>query len=97
MSPATYRDTDDPREALRDLLAFSSRDWGAVKGDAWLWGIVFGWDNEDDEPDEESAMPELAKQHGWDEADVARLRRLHANFLLLELPSTPTHEEEPDE
>lgn len=91
--PKTYRDTDDPRQALRDLLAFSSRDWAAVKGDAWLWGIVFGWDSDDDDDDGLNAMTEVAARHRWDEHDVARLRRLHENFerlILLE----PTEQEQ---
>lgn len=86
--PRTWRDTEDPRQALRDLLSFSSRDWAQVKGDAWLWGIVFGWDGEDDDG-EGSAMDEVAARHGWDEHDVARLRRLHENFGLLELAAGP--------
>lgn len=87
----TYRDTDDPRQALRDLLAFSSRDWASVKGDAWLWGIVFGWDAPYDDEDDPGAMDQVAARHHWDEHDIARLRRLHANFERLELPdSQPT-------
>lgn len=84
--PKTYRDTVDPREALRDLLAFSSRDWAAVKGDAWLWGIVFGWD--DAEGTECDAMDDVAAKHGWDAHDIARLRNLHENFDRLVLPES---------
>ena len=77
--PQTYRDTDDPKRAISDLLAFNSRDWSLDKADAWLWGIVFGWDDETDPA--ESAMPDVARRHGWDEHDVARLRRLHARWV----------------
>ena len=64
-------------ESLANVLAFSSRDWGQARDLAWLWGIVHGWD---DEHDEDSAMPEMARVHGWDEVEVARLRRLHAAY-----------------
>lgn len=77
------RATEDPREALRDMLAFSARDWAENKTDAWLWGIVFGWDSE--EPDED-AMDEVAHKHHWTDTDVARLRKLHENFERLVLP-----------
>lgn len=65
-------------ESIANLLAFSSRDWGQARDLAWLWGIVHGWDDEDHE--EDSAMPEQARAHGWDDAEVARLRRLHDAF-----------------
>lgn len=74
----------DFRESLRNLLAFSSRDWGATREDAWIYGIVFGWDTEPEDlwGDEQSdeAMREMAEQHGWDDGEVARLRLLHAQF-----------------
>jgi hypothetical protein len=78
--PTSYRDTDDPIRALSDMLVFNSRDWGANKADAWLWGIILGWDDLDED---ESAMDELAERHGWDQNDIARLRRLHENFRRL--------------
>ncbi|UZF57686.1 hypothetical protein LH935_06790 [Gordonia polyisoprenivorans] len=65
-------------ESLANVLAFSSRDWGQARDLAWLWGIVHGWDDEDHE--EDSAMPEQARTHGWDEVEVARLRGLHAAY-----------------
>lgn len=65
-------------ESIANVLAFSARDWGQARDLAWLWGIVHGWDDEDHE--EDSAMPEQARAHGWDDAEVARLRRLHDAF-----------------
>lgn len=63
--------------SLRDVLAFSGRDWGNGRDLAWLWGIIHGWD--DDSP-EYSAMDEQARTHGWDDSEVARLRHLHGLF-----------------
>lgn len=75
----------DFHESLRNLLAFSSKDWGATREDAWIYGIVFGWDTEpedlvDDEASD-AAMVELAAKHGWDDGEVTRLRGLHAQFV----------------
>lgn len=70
-------DTLHPIESIRSLLATDSRDWGEDRGDAWLWGIVMGWDDEDLEC---SAMELVARKHDWDEATVARLRLLHERF-----------------
>lgn len=64
--------------SLRDLLALNSRDWAHDRSDAWLWGIVWGWDGDDDET---GAMDELAHRHGWDAIEVQRLRELHAGFV----------------
>ena len=70
---------ENPFESLADVLAFSSRDWGQNQDDAWIYGIVLGWDNEDDDT-EENAMVDIAKRHQWTEETVARLRRLRAEF-----------------
>ena len=77
------RETDDPLKAIGDMLAFNSRDWAVDKADAWLWGIVFGWADEDGSVGE--TMAEMAARHRWNDHDVARLLRLHANWVALEL------------
>lgn len=80
----------DPIEALRRIIATSSNDWSLHPGDAWLYGIVIGWDTDPDDvildpgEDPESAMQEVAARHGWCEDAVARLRLLHAKFNKLE-------------
>lgn len=68
-------------DSLARTLAFSSRDWGTNPRDAWLWGVLNGWDA--DEPGEESAMDEMARAHGWGEATVDRLRQFHSTVLAL--------------
>jgi len=75
-------DVGDPMTAVGDVLAFSSRDWSTTKGDAWLYGIVLGWD--DDSGDDASAMDDVATRHGWTQDDVARLRRLHTNWQAIQ-------------
>lgn len=86
---------ESPLESLSDTIAFSSADWGAARDLAWIYGIVLGWDDEDD-PDE-SAMPEIAQRYGWTTAGVARLRRLHAEYeRLSSLPRVISDPEELD-
>lgn len=70
--------TRNPFQSLSDAIAFSSADWGQARDMAWIYGIVLGWDDEDDEDD--GAMGELAIRFGWDASTVERLRALHAEF-----------------
>ncbi len=66
-----------PLDSIAHSLAFSPGDHALHHRDAWIWGIVHGWDNDD--PNED-AMSEVAETHGWSADEVARLRRLHAKF-----------------
>ncbi|WIB65823.1 hypothetical protein [Curtobacterium sp. MCBD17_040] len=72
----------DVLDALHLRFTLSSNDWGARSSDAWLYGIVAGWDlKPDDDPEFDSpAMPHLAAQHGWNDEQVARIRQLHDRF-----------------
>ena len=63
------------KESLHNTLAFNARDWSEDKADAWLWGIIIGWDK--------NSMEEIQQKHGWTEASVKRLRTLHKEFLRL--------------
>lgn len=73
--------TENPLESLSDTIAFSSADWGAARDLAWIYGIVLGWDDDDDD---EGAMPDIAQRYGWTAETIARLRRLHAEYERLE-------------
>jgi hypothetical protein len=79
--PPTREQIAEVLDSLARTLAFSSRDWGTNPRDAWLWGVLNGWDA--DEPGEESAMDEMARTHGWSEATVGRLRQFHSTVLAL--------------
>lgn len=63
-------------EAIADMLAFNSRDWSEDTADAWLWGIVHGWGD----GDEDDVWDDVARAHGWDAETVARLQRLHSSW-----------------
>lgn len=69
-----------PGESLRATLATDARDWSVDRRDAWIWGIVNGWDREPGDPEEEDAMGEVAARHGWTPETVERLRLLHRAF-----------------
>lgn len=73
---------DDLRSALDSLgscIAGSAEDYGQYYRNSWIYGIILGWDCEEDhEHDDicggENAMRELAARHRWSDEDVARLR-----------------------
>lgn len=65
--------TENAKESVKSCVAFHVRDWAADKRDAWLFGVVCGWDDE--------AMAEVSARHGWSAAEVGRLRRLHENWV----------------
>jgi hypothetical protein len=67
----------DPLESLVNLLAFSSKDWSIEKSDAWVYGIISGWDDE--------TLKELQTKFEWHDLDVKRLKILHANFKDLQI------------
>lgn len=67
-----------------DLVATDPRDWSLDRRDAWIFGLMCGWDCEErhDVHDEDcggdGAMREVAERHGWGVHDVERLRRYRA-------------------
>jgi hypothetical protein len=63
--------TENFLESLYDCIVFSARDWALDDRDAWIYGIVVGWEGE--------ALAEVARNHSWDELDIKRLQRLHAS------------------
>ncbi len=73
--------TTDALDALRLALTTDSRDWGQTRGDAWIYGILVGWDCEEDhdheyEYCEGGAFDLIADQHGWNAATRSQLRGL---------------------
>jgi hypothetical protein len=73
--------TQDLQEALSSaerIMRGDRRDWAANRHDAFLFGLFFGWDCEQDHTHDATCpeMATVAQAHGWDENFVARLRRL---------------------
>lgn len=59
-------------ESIRDTFVKSSKDWGATKQDAWLYGIIVGWDWK--------SYKELSKMWNWSKDDVDLNKKLHQDF-----------------
>ena len=60
------------------IMRGDRRDWSANRHDAFLFGLFQGWDCELDHVHDAQCpdMARVAGAHGWDDAFVARLRRL---------------------
>ena len=64
-----------PLEAIDCTLAFATKDWSVDKNDAWIYGIVAGWDDD--------SLKELSAKFRWTTATVEKLKKLHAAFAEL--------------
>jgi adenylate cyclase len=67
--------TTNPMDAVERCLAFHVRDWSTESRDAWLYGVVCGWNA--------AAMRELVEAHGWTPDQVKRLKQQHAAWKKL--------------
>ncbi len=73
--------TTDALDALRLALTTDSRDWGQARGDAWIYGILVGWDCEEGHDHEwefceDGAFDLVADRHGWTAATRSQLKDL---------------------
>lgn len=76
-------DIENPFESIECSIAFQVRDMLTDRRDAWIYGIVFGFSDVPEDPrypDDLSEMEEVARKHNWSLEDMARLRRLHAEW-----------------
>jgi hypothetical protein len=73
-------------ESAHNVMVFGSRDWGAHRRDAWLYGLIVGWDS--DPVDGPEVLAEVASDHDWPPAEVARLQALHTALAALRLPTS---------
>ncbi|MDX3455075.1 hypothetical protein PV396_24560 [Streptomyces sp. ME02-8801-2C] len=69
----------DALGSLRRTMAHDPRDWGQDKRDAWLWGIVCGWECEEQHDhdvvcDRDNPLRRAAARHRWPNEDVDRLK-----------------------
>jgi hypothetical protein len=65
------------------MMTSDSRDWARDRSDVWLYGLLVGWECEEQHEHDEvcggdDGLREVAALHGWDEETVARLRRYRA-------------------
>ena len=78
-----YDKNINPFDSIRSTMTGHSRDWGANHRDAWLYGIVVGWDDENGNynPD---VLSELKESFGWEDADIARMQENRNAFVTAE-------------
>lgn len=53
--------------SLRRIIAFDSKDYAQCSRDAWIYGIVLGWDAR--------SIKELKAKFSWSDDTIARLRK----------------------
>jgi hypothetical protein len=56
--------------AICNQMRVNSRDWAADRGDAYLWAVLIGWDDD--------ALQEVAAKHRWNEHRVKYVREMRA-------------------
>lgn len=59
-------------ESIECAIAFDVRDWSEDRRSAWIYAIVFGWDDADSW---------VAEKYGWDEDDRKRAIMMHEQWL----------------
>jgi hypothetical protein len=62
----------DVMDALSTVIALDSKDYATTSRDAWVYGIVVGWDG--------LSMAALANKFGWSPETVANLRSYRKAF-----------------
>lgn len=88
----------DVLEWLRSAVVSSRRDYAYSSSDAWIFGVLVGWECEKAHEHGptcrgESLINGLVKTHGWREDYVARLREHRAIVrAALEGPVRPDEE-----
>ena len=77
----------DVLDTLARVLAGDPRDWSLDRRDAWLYGVLCGWDCEDhddavacDDSCTSGAMAVVAGRHGWTCGEVNVLRRMRTTI-----------------
>ena len=60
-------------ESLYNSIIFPPKDWSLTKHDAWMYGIIVGWDD--------NAIKELKQRFSWSDKEVQELKDLNKKFL----------------
>ena len=69
--PKSESPLSDCLDSIECSIAFDVRDWSEDRRSAWIYGIVFGWDDAEDE---------IKRKFHWDDNDVKRLHLLHRQW-----------------
>lgn len=65
----------DSLDRLHNTIVFDSRDWSNTTVDAWIYGIVVGWDD--------ASLLDLQEKFNWPVATVCMLKAMHEEYQLL--------------
>lgn len=65
-------DLKEALDSIHSVLVFGARDWAENKHDAWLYGIIAGWDDE--------LYEELSLEFKWTKEDTVRNKRLNKAY-----------------
>lgn len=68
-------------ESIEMAMTFDVRDWSEDRRSAWIWGIVFGY--------EEEGLYEMKKKHGWSDEDANRLNKYHEEWKRMKVSIEP--------
>jgi len=60
--------------SIERTIAFDVRDWSEDRRSAWIYGIIFGWDE---------STEELKEKFNWTDEDVERMNRYHLQWIKL--------------
>ncbi len=76
------KEITNPLESLECTMATDPRDWGQNRRDAWLYGIVCGWENSNPMEGEhrDDAINEICNMHGFSKELLEKCR---GNYLKL--------------
>ena len=74
------KEITNPFESLHNSIVFDCRDWAKDKRDAWIYGVIVGWTNDDAE-EMENIFQEFNKKFKWDKDTWNRLQVLHKEYL----------------
>lgn len=58
----------DRLKLAKKAMIGSARDWSMNAADAWLWGVIVGWDD--------ASLVALRGRHHWTSADVEQLKAM---------------------
>ena len=68
-------------QTVTSRMATNVRDWSDTETDAFLYGVLVGWDCEEQHEHDEvmccvDALDEVAGRYGWPEEQAATLREM---------------------
>jgi len=67
-------------EMASRLICFDSRDWSTDPTDALLYGLLVGWSDAEEDPDD-LALAEVGRIHDWSNGTIEKMKRMNRAVL----------------